>query len=651
MYERLVEDAVDVIWSSDIDGRFTYLSRQFHTLFGFDPVECIGARNLDFVHPDDHEYLVEAVKNLLKGRASKNKEFRHRCFDGSYIWVMVKASLVRSNDYQVIGLQGIIRDISDRKETELALRDSQEQFRKITENVPGIIYRFVQRVDGSAALLFIGPQCREYYEVGPQEALEDVETFYQFYHPEDLERLKKARDRSARELSEFQVEYRVLLPRKGLRWYRSIGQPSLVENGDIVWDGIVTDITDSKQFEFALQNANKQLAEATRMKDQFFANMSHELRTPLTTILGLSEGLQQGVFGQMTDDQAESLVAIQESGEHLLALISDVLDLAKIESGSLDLEISSVDIGRLCESSLQIISQQAQSKNIELHLKLPSNLSQLKTDEKLMRQVLVNLLSNAVKFTGNGGAVSLMVEIVNSNAGAEELLRFSVRDNGIGIDNSLIPTLFDPFVQAQTSLNSDHGGTGLGLALVKQCAELCSGSVSVDSEPGVGSSFHVDLPYRQYTSDKFMQVAKYQHGSTNPIKTRVRIQNKNNATTSILLAEDNDAVAKTMKRFLEFSGYPVHRVSDGQAAIKAAEEQLPTVILMDVQMPGVDGLSAMKQIRKNKKLKNTQIIALTGLAMEGDRKRCLEAGADHYLSKPFRMQSIIETIEQSITRA
>ena len=115
-----------------------------------------------------------------------------------------------------------------------------------------------------------------------------------------------------------------------MRWYRSIGQPSLVENGDIVWDGIVTDITDSKQFEFALQNANKQLAEATRMKDQFFANMSHELRTPLTTILGLSEGLQQGVFGQMTDDQAESLVAIQESGEHLLALISDVLDLAKI---------------------------------------------------------------------------------------------------------------------------------------------------------------------------------------------------------------------------------------------------------------------------------------------------------------------------------
>ena len=184
--------------SSDIDGRFTYLSRQFHTMFGFDTVECIGARHLDFVHPDDHEYLVEAVKNLLNGRASRNKEFRHRCFDGSYIWVMVKASLIRSDDSQVIGLQGIIRDISDRKETELALRDSQEQFRKITENVPGIIYRFVQRVDGSTALLFIGPQCREYYEIEPQEALENFESFYQYYHPEDLERLIKVRSRSAR---------------------------------------------------------------------------------------------------------------------------------------------------------------------------------------------------------------------------------------------------------------------------------------------------------------------------------------------------------------------------------------------------------------------------------------------------------------------
>jgi len=190
MYERLVEEAVDVIWSSDTDGKFTYLSRQFQTMFGFDPVECIGVRNLDFVHPDDHEYLVEAVNNLRAGRLSKNKEFRHRCFDGSFIWVMVKASLIRDSKDLVIGLQGIIRDISDRKATELALQDTQNQFRKITENVPGIIYRYVERVGGSNALLFIGPQCQEYYEMEPQDALADIEKFCQYHHPEDLECLK-----------------------------------------------------------------------------------------------------------------------------------------------------------------------------------------------------------------------------------------------------------------------------------------------------------------------------------------------------------------------------------------------------------------------------------------------------------------------------
>ena len=234
------------------------------------------------------------------------------------------------------------------------------------------------------------------------------------------------------------------------------------------------------------------------MKDEFLANMSHELRTPLSAILGMTEGLKQGIFGSVASNQQESYDVIEQSASHLLTLINEVLDLAKIESGSVELEFTRVEISELCESSLQLVAQQAEKKNIKLNLSVPSNLPVIEADERRLRQVLINLLSNATKFTPDNGHVTLEVKQLESDGERrEEMVRFSVTDTGIGIDESDFESLFQPFVQVDTALNRNYDGTGLGLALVKQFVELHSGHVGITSELGVGSCFSVDIPFRQ----------------------------------------------------------------------------------------------------------------------------------------------------------
>jgi len=402
----------------------------------------------------------------------------------------------------------------------------------------------------------------------------------------------------------------VLLPQKGICWRLSVSQPSKADNGDIVWDGIITDITDSKNTELQLQKANEQLEKTTKMKDEVLATMSHELRTPLTAILGINEGLQREMYGPITSEQASGYRVIQQSGHHLLELINEVLDLAKVES-------------------LQIVSQLAKEKSIELRFRSPDNLKPMETDEKRVRQILLNLLYNAVKFTNTGGRVTLQVQKISvpeSNADQRDLparfLRFSVTDNGIGIEAAKMDTLFEPFTQAQTSLNREYEGIGLGLALVKKFTELLSGKVFVKSVLGKGTCFCVDLPFRQIEKPDAKSTTTETDSTPDSenYEQRLQVYNQKGSVVQVLLAEDNDAVARSTTRYLELSNCQVHRVNNGKDAVIAANTHTPDIILMDIQMPGVDGLECIKHIRLFAALKKTPIIAITGLAMQDDPK-------------------------------
>ena len=635
--------------------KFDYVSSESLAMFGVTPEELLndGEQIKNWMHPDDVEELI--VKRLDAAIATpQSVEYRVVTPDRGVRWYQSYCQPESLENGDVIW-DGVVIDITNSKNVQIALQESQTQFERMTENVPGMIYRYVHPAEGKHQFAYVSQQVRELYEIEPEEALANADLLFTVVHPDDTDRFESASRHSASALTPFEEEFRVQLPKQGLRWRKAISQPSRASNGDTIWDGVVIDITEQKLTELELENANKELELATKMKDVFLANMSHELRTPLSAILSTTEGLQLEIWGPATPEQLESYAVIQQSGSHLLDVINEVLDLASIEAGTVRVEFSPVDLHALCKSCLRLVTDQAERKEIELSLgefEFPA----IQADMKRLRQILLNLLSNAIKFTPRKGKVSLDVTRVQpSEEGELDTIRFSVSDSGIGIEEANIHSIFEPFVQIESSLNRNYDGTGLGLALVKQFAELHGGTVQVTSTPGDGSCFSIDLPCR-IASQSLSPTSRIDSKSTSKPKVMLNAPlaidpgNRKDATPLILLAEDNELLAHTTRRFLESSNYVVNLVSNGKDAFENAQKISPDVILMDIQMPGMDGYEVIKKLRKLPGLSRIPIIALTGLAMQDDCNLCLKAGADHYLSKPYHVQDLVNLIEHVLHR-
>ncbi|MEB3267889.1 MAG: ATP-binding protein, partial [Leptolyngbya sp.] len=393
--------------------------------------------------------------------------------------------------------------------------------------------------------------------------------------------------------------------------------------------------TERKQYEATLEETNQQLRRATRLKDEFLANMSHELRTPLNAILGMAEVLQEQVFGPVTPKQRNCLATIERSGQHLLSLINDILDVAKIESGQVELDAAPIAIASLCTSSLTFIKQQAQKKSLRLVTELPAYPLKIDGDERRLRQVLINLLNNAVKFTPEGGTITLAVK--DLTAAPSPTLQIAVQDTGIGISPEDQAKLFQPFIQVDSALNRKYEGTGLGLVLVKRIVELHGGHIDLTSTVGEGSCFTLTLPAHPVViSPVAAAAAASPTAATNAPMVDQPL---------ILLTEDNLASVETTSAYLEAKGYRLQVAHNGQEALAAVDREIPDLILMDIQMPDMDGLTAIQHLRKKPGLATVPIIALTALAMADDRDRCLAAGANEYLSKPIRLKVLHDTMQ------
>ncbi len=387
-----------------------------------------------------------------------------------------------------------------------------------------------------------------------------------------------------------------------------------------------------------LSKANAELARASRLKDEFLAGMSHELRTPLNTIIGSSEILKTEVFGAVNEKQKKYASNIEESGRHLLDLINDILDLSKIEAGKVELEIQPVVIEAVCMASLRLVKQLAHKKRIQVSTRFHNSKTVLDADERRLKQILVNLLSNAIKFTREGGKIGIEV----SDDDRQETVHFCVWDTGIGIAQDDMRKLFQPFVQLDSSLSRQYAGTGLGLSLVSRMTELHGGSVSLDSTVGQGSRFTVSLPYVRpglppdsaAPAERALVMAA---GSDS--------QKSQSGPALILLADDNEENIHMLLDFLQAQGHQVVIARNGKEAVQRAREQIPDIILMDIQMPGMDGLEATRTIRTSPTLAKIPIIALTALAMPGDRERSLAAGANEHMSKPISPTRLLQTID------
>jgi PAS domain S-box-containing protein len=406
-------------------------------------------------------------------------------------------------------------EMTERERAVEALQVAELRYRSLVEQLPAATYvtslADISRIGGHKPIEefeYISPQLAAMLGVPLEEAPTLRAGWLDRIHPDDQEFVRADALRFSLTGKSLPLEYRLVARDGRVVWVQDQAQTVQGTTGEVLFvQGLLLDITSRKQAEQALavehtllalrveertaelRQANLELERAARLKDEFLSSMSHELRTPLNAILGYTEMVLEECYGPVTQRQAKALSTIEASGRHLLALIADILDLAKIGAGKLDIERQAVSVVELCEGSIQFITPAAKAKEQRVHIIIDPAVRKVTADERRLRQILINLLSNAVKFTHEGGDVGLAVE-----AGQDGAVRFKVWDTGIGIAPEDLPRLFQPFTQLDSRLNRRYSGTGLGLALVSRLTELHRGEVAVESEPGKGSSFTVTLP-------------------------------------------------------------------------------------------------------------------------------------------------------------
>jgi PAS domain S-box-containing protein len=642
-YRNLVENMNDIVMEVDSNGNYCYLSPNFSKMSEYPLEEELGGSALKHIHPDDLPMVLQKLDQAL-AMERQSATYRVQRKNGEWRWLETVGKPYRASDDSIHFIT-VARDITERKQAEEALRQNEHVLRLFVEHSPASIAMF----DRDMRYIVASRRYLADYRLGDQNLT--GRSHYEIF-PEIPERWREIHRRCLQGAVEKMEEDPFPRDDGTLDWVRWEIRPWYEETGKI--GGIILFsevVTERKQIQDDLRLLNVSLEQrvmertmelsfANRAKDEFLANMSHELRTPLNAILGLSESLLEQRRGLLNERQVQSVELIASSGKHLLSLINDILEVSKIEAGKLDLHVDIVSVKELCTSSLNFIKELALKKLISVNYTCEESISTLEADPQRVKQILINLLNNAVKFTPERGRVGLEV---STNAVRDRIL-FSVTDTGIGIAQEDLKKLFTPFTQLDSSLARQYAGTGLGLSLVRKLAEAHGGSVEVESEVGKGSRFTVVLPLAQHSGKKALEGGISQLTGKNPVP--VMHPDPSLRPMTILLAEDNQVNSDMVRTYLESYGYTVLVAQNGEEVLQKVEEIIPDLIVMDIQMPKMDGLEATRLLRRDWRFAATPIIALTALVMPGDRERCLEAGANEYLSKPVSLKTLLNVIEK-----
>ena len=378
-----------------------------------------------------------------------------------------------------------------------------------------------------------------------------------------------------------------------------------------------------------LSAANAELAQALQAKDGFLASMSHELRTPLSAILTITEVLQTGLYGDLTQRQQQAMQDIKESGEHLLGLINDILDLSKITAGKFELDIAPVDLLLVCQTSLQLTREATTQKHLNVSFSFDPAVDYIYADGRRLKQSLINLISNAIKFTPPGGSIGLEVQ----GDLTEDTINLTVWDTGIGIAEENFLRVFQPFVQLDNSLTRQYEGTGLGLALVYRIIEHHGGSIVLESETNQGSRFILSLPWHKPHLDHIAEVPP--ETATGPL---------------LLIAERNESNLTALTETLLTQGYQIAAAQSGLEILQQVAEQHPALLIMNAHLPEMDGVEIIRRIRRDPTLTSLPIIVLTALGIPGEREHFLEAGANAYLLRPVSPSRLIQILQEHLRK-
>lgn len=694
-FKALTENAPDGVALIDKDGSLKFISPSARKIFGYGWEENPEINPAESIHPDDLPMVLSALSNLIENRThNPTLQYRFRHKDGSWLWIeSTFTNLLTVKNVEAIVIN--FREITERKRAEKKIGQQLERLTALREIDQSIASTFDLRmslntllsharkilvVDAATVLLLDPVRLTLEYGAGTgfrtnamqsasiglgksfagkvalEQRIVQIPNLMDQVLPTDF---LKGEDFVSYHGAPLIVKGKVLgvlevysrsfieRDRDWLDFFSTLaGQAAIAIDNAQLFENLQRSNLELEhrvaERTAELHRTNAELEQANRAKDEFLANMSHELRTPLNSILGMSESLMEQRRGLLNERQQISLQVIESSGRHLLELINDILDLSKIEAGMLEYYPQSIRVDEICKASLDFVKSQALKKSITLIYNNEVSVSNISADPRRLKQILVNLLANAIKFTPDHGYVTLEVR----TGPDQDRIQFSVIDTGIGIAPDDLVRLFTPFVQVDSNLNRQFEGTGLGLALVQKLTDLHGGSVQVESEVSKGSRFTITLPL---VKDMVAQQKSIDSSSELPTreeseKTKLPAEEPLKGGV-ILLAEDNMANVLTIGEYLEIHGYTIVNAHDGLEAIQRAEETNPDIILMDIQMPVMDGLEAMRRLRENPHFASTPIIALTALAMPGDRERCIQAGADEYMSKPVSLKSLVEKIE------
>jgi len=627
-------------WSFDVNSHKIVWSDEIFRIYGRDPSqgEPSYEQLVQQIHPDDVALFQHYVEQAITQGKSYENEMRILLSDGSMRYVFGKGEAVFNSSGQVVQLFGTVQDISDRKLIEQQLRESEEKFRQLAENIQDVFFI----LSHTGEMLYINPAYEQIWQRTRQSLYDNSRSWLDSVFPEDYPSMVAAMEQQLQDATDFDQVYRITRPNGEIRWIRARSFPVPHQN-TYRFVGIAEDITDRKQIELALTEAKDAAEAANRAKSTFLANMSHELRTPLNAIMGFTQLMQRS--STFPADYQENVDIIYRSSEHLLTLINQVLDLSKIEAGRITLNETVFDLYALLHDVEKLFQIKARDKGLQLLFDYSDQVPQyVQTDVVKLRQVLINLLSNGFKFTQEGG-ISMRVsrgidvgETPTANQPGELTLQFEIEDTGAGMAAAELESIFDAFIQSKTGKQHQEG-TGLGLSISRKFVRLMGGDMTVASQVGQGTVFRFEIR---------VKLADARQVPSQQLKRLIIALEPNQPRYRLLIVDDRVNNRQLLIQLLNPLGFLLQEATNGKDAIAIWQRWQPHLIFMDMRMPIMDGYEATQRIKATTQGQATVIIAVTASSLDSEKAIVLSIGCDGFIRKPFRDGEIFEAIHQHL---
>ncbi len=616
------------------EGKWLKANASLCKMIGYSEEELLTKTFQDITHPDDLETDLNYVSQMLAGEIetySMEKRYFHK--QGQIIWILLSVSLVRDSDDSPLYFISQIENITERKQAVVELEENQKRLAGIIEGTR--VGTWEWHVQTGEAVFnerwaeIIGYTLEEIAPVS-------IETWLKYAHPDDLQKGGELLEKHFRGESAY-YEFESRMKHKDGHWIWVLDRGKVAtwsDDGKPLWMfGTHQDITERKQMEASLQQAKTDAESANCAKSEFLANMSHEIRTPMNGLLGMTQLLE---MTDLTEEQQDYVAALKLSGNNLVSLVNDILDLTKIEAGKITIAPIEFDLRRAINEVYMMQKSFIFGNKLSFDIAVADDIPNLIIGDQLrVKQILLNLLGNAAKFTKQGG-ITICAEVLERHFGSL-VIQISVADTGIGISAEALDKIFNPFVQEGGSTTRQYGGTGLGLSISRRLAELMGGDISVESTQGVGSRFILKLLFALPT---------IQH--TAEIEVPVVIPAWDGPSLRILLVEDNPINMKFGTVLLGKHGHKVVTAENGAECLEVLDRGAFDLVLLDVQMPVVNGEDSLRAIRAKEQgtSAHQRVIALTAWALRGEKDRFLSEGFDGYLSKPMLAKELVAEMKR-----